>query len=542
MGKSKKILIAIILLALFPRLVVLTNSSLTFYSDDAIYASLARFFFEGDLQKAFHPTWQPLYPALSAFFYIFLGNWEDTLRLVSICAGVAIIIPLFFLVKRLLSTTHALFFVASITFFTPLIKLSLFPMSDMLATLFVISGITLTASGLKAKSVKPFILSSFFFGLGFLTRSEGVMFFLLTIGWITLFFFFPVIRQKVQTAFICKDLNLQDQPMPKSVVKPYLLLSTMIATFILTTSPYLIATNLQLNTWTITHKSSAQIKQGHAFQIRNGTTWSQEVVSVKSPNYQSEYFKGGFTYMLEHSSSFIWRFEEKLKIWLKVFDANFPVMTIGALSFIYKKDFWSIGYLLFIMVTAIPITIFVTPLVDIRYLLWSFPLFLLFFYLGAQVILSIVQRITSLRKQDSIAFFPFVISLFFSSFGLSSISNTAIYGQDFTRIHYKPEILAAGDWIKNHTEKNNPRIMIRHEGVEFYADAETIYLPQDLSLDETIEYARRNNVDYIIAWSDELAAEKNLDVLLQYIMNPALKESYRTTQDSRTLVIYVLRD
>lgn len=533
MSKTTKLLLGIIFFALFIRIIILANSSLTFYSDDAIYASLARFLLEGDLAHFFHPTWQPLYPALSVIFYKVVGNWEAALRLVSVLSGVAIVIPLFILVRKFLSTIHALAFSAVITFFAPTLKLSLLPMSDMLATLFVISGITATVIAMgKRDGIQLPALAALLFGLGFLTRSEGTMFFFLTLAWVTLFLAHQILKEKAQ-------------------IRKLLLLPLMTGVFLLTISPYLVATKTQLGQWTLSHKFSAQIKQEHAFQLRNGTTWSQEAVSVRSPNYNSEYFVGGVGFVMENQDWFVWWFQQKAKRWINLFKELFPVwamplMALGLLRELRKHP-WSMGYIAFVMLTAIPVTIFSTPLVDSRYLLWTLPLFLLFFYLGVQVLFALFKAPHKLT-----ATIAFLLTLTFPSFVTSAITHPETYAREMGKIHTRPEIRMAGAWIRQNSAGEIARIAMRHEGVEFYANGETIYIPQELALEEFIDYAKKNKVDYVVAWSDELAAETELSVLLEEkaklasqgltLRSYGLEEKVRFTEDNRTLVIYALEN
>lgn len=530
---GKIALLAILFFALFFRLLILSNSSLTLYSDDAIYAILARFLTEGDLKNFFHPTWPPLFPAISAFFYLITQNWEIALRAVSILPGVALVIPFFYLLRTTLSFAHAFLLTLALTFFHPIINLSLLPFSDMLATFLLITSITIIFLGLHLQKTKLFAIAAISFGLAFLTRSEGAMFFLLTIFYLFLYFLSQIIQKK-------RDLSLN------TLLR---VIPTMLFLFFLTAGPYLIATRLQLGEWTLSQKFSAQIKQGHAFALReNGTTWSQEVVSAKSPNYQSQYFRGGMEHVLEYSDWFVWWFNQKFRNWVSVFKEIFPIWSIplifiGMFNMFHKNFFWSTGYLLFVMLIAIPTTIFSTPISDIRYLFWSFPLFLFFFYQGIHLLSDIILKIIPQAKRPPslIRLIPFWAFLLFPSFSLEAILHPLVYSQEFTRNHYRQEIMEAAEWIKKNTLEGNPRIMMRHEGIEFYVKGVTVYLPQQLTIDEVIKYAIKNRVDYLVAWSEELASDKTLSVLLEAgVKHPNLNEVYRSNYNNRTLVVYIL--
>lgn len=528
---GKIVLLTILFSVLFFRLLILSNSSLTFYSDDAIYAILARFLTEGNLKNFFHPTWPPLFPTISAFFYLITQNWEISLRLVSILSGVALVMPLFYLLRNTLSFAHAVLFTLALTFFYPIINLSLLPFSDMFTTFLLVTSITIIFLGLHLQKTKLLVIAAIPFGLTFLARPEGFMFFSLTLFYLSFYLIVQVFLKR------------------KFPMKQILLIPASALVFFFVISPYLLAIRSQLGEWTLSQKFSAQIKQSHAFALgENGTTWSQEVVSARSPNYGSQYFRGGTEYVLEYSDWFVWWFNQKFRNWVSVFKEIFPIWSIplifiGMFNIFHKNFFWSTGYLLFVMLIAIPTTIFSTPISDVRYLLWSLPLFLFFFYQGIHLLSDIILKIIPQAKRlpSLIRLIPFWAFLLFPSFSLEAILHPLVYSQEFTRNHYRQEIMEAAEWIKKNTLKGNPRIMMRHEGIEFYAKGVTVYLPQQLTIDEVVEYAIKNRVDYLVAWSEELASDKTLSVLLEAgVKHPNLNEVYRNNDDNRTIVVYIL--
>lgn len=533
MNRTKKILLTIFFLTLIPRIFILVNSSLTFYSDDAIYAMLARFLVEGKWQYFFHPTWPPLYPAFSSLIFLFVKNWEVTLRIVSVIAGSLLVIPLFFLIKKTLSFTHAILFTTTITFFSPIFKLSLLPLSDMLASLLIVSFITSIFLGIYLKQSSLFILGAIFSGLTYLTRSEGLLLFLITLLYLFFYFLFQI--------FVRNTIRFRE----------IIILPLYIGLFFLIISPSTVATRIQLGSWTLSQKFSAQIQQSHAFALnKNGTTWSQEVVSVKSPNYKSSYFKGGISHILNYDDWFFWWFLQKAKKWFELFLELFPlwsivIMTFGILNLVRKEFFWSLGYMIFIMVIAIPTTIFSTAVSDIRYLLWAFPLFVYLFYLGINFMFQLPKKSPRIIKSKIgliIAFVPFIASLFFPSFSWNSLLHPISLAKEFTKNHERKEIQEAGLWIREHSPTKNLRIMMRHEGVEFYAKGETIYSPQ-ISYEELIRYAKEHKVDYIVAWTEELTADPNLSILLAEDAElTGLVKLHSIKEDRRILLIYKLAE
>lgn len=276
-------LILVFLIIFLPRLWILLNSSYTFYSDDAIYATLANSWRTGAWQYVFHPFWPPLYPAISALFLSPVSYFEIALRQTSIIFGTAVIIPLFFLTL-----------------------------------------IYLIILGIFKLRTKQYFLSILYF----------------------------------------------------------------IIIFLITISPYVIATRWQIGEWSISQKFSAQIQQGHAYALNNrNTTWAQEIYSAKYPNYKSPYFKNGDDFLLDRLYYFLHIYNEKQLRWTTVFLSIFPIwvipiILIGIIYLLNKKYSLSIIYLFFILITSVPITIFSTSEQDVRYLAWTIPIFLYFLLLG----------------------------------------------------------------------------------------------------------------------------------------------------------------
>ena len=81
--------------------------------------------------------------------------------------------------------------------------------------------------------------------------------------------------------------------------------------------------------------------------------------------------------------------------------------------------------------------------------------------------------------------------------------------------------------------------MTRYENIEFYSDGNTVYLPQELTYVQMIEYAKRQKVDYFIAWTETLSNENNLVFLLEENADtPGLNKVFSTYSNSRALIIY----
>ena len=515
MSKTLKTAVLIFLFLFIPRLWILLNSSYTFYSDDAIYAILARSWTLGEWQYVFHPTWPPLYPGLSAIIALVIPGFENALRFTSLIFGTAVVIPLYFLLRHTMPQFFAISFSLAVAIFTPVLTMSLLPLYDSLAVFLIISGLVSVFLGLNLNDghrLKLLLLGSGCFGLVYLTRTEGTMFFFLTL----IFLLSQIIRVRTKKYFLTVLL--------------------FITVFVITISPYVIASRVQIGEWSLSPKFSAQIQQGHAFALNNrGTTWAQEVTSPKAPDFQSHYFRNGTGYLLDRLYYFMRLYPEKQLKWQAVFLSIFPVwiiplILVGVASVLKGKSRWGEVYLIFIMAAAIPITIFSTPVHDIRYLVWTIPLFLYFYYLG---VLRVVKKgwATAILALCAVFIFPGAT--------VDNLINLRSLAGNFSRVYNRSELRDAGLWIKNHTSSPIPKVMIRHEGVEFYSGGETVYMPQ-VSYGDLLEYAKKNNVDFIVAWDEELAGDKELATLLGgQAEHSGLQEVY-STKGLSSIIIYTL--
>lgn len=495
---------------------VMTHSQITFYSDDAIYAEIARFWVQKKMSLVFHPTWPPLYPFLAFLFYQFTYHWESALRLISIISGSLIVFPLWFLAKKNLPSNHTLIYLAAVVIITPYLKSSQLPLSDMLSTLLATSSLVLIAYALELQKIQLFMGAAFSLGLMYLTRAEGALFFYLTTPYLLIW---SIAKKR------------------KWVVPIF------ITVFFITIGPYLFITKIQTGKWSLSLKTAAQIQQGHSFEYRGGSTWSQEIVSVKIPNYRSTYFHNGLRFILDNFDLFIFLFRERLVSWSHVFLTIFPIwylplILLGILRFLKRKNLWANSYVVFILFAALPPTVLFTVISEIRYLLWSLPLLVFLFCLGINYLF---QKIT-IRYFSLISSFAMVAGLIFlPSINLSNLLKPSDYAQDITRNHYRPEIIKGGVWLQDNSLSDDPKIMMRHEGIEFYAEGITIYTPQQLTLNETIQYANQNGTDYLAAWSDEIAFDNDLkDLLLNDFYHPQLRKVFQTEDSRRILIIYQL--
>lgn len=508
------------------QLYLLLNTKLTFFSDDAIYASLARLITERNFDLALHPFWMPLYPLFSALAYLFFGQWELSLRLISVIASVSLLYPVYLLAKKVVSPEVGIFLSLSIALNYPLIKIGIFPQADALAAFFMLSSFCVLAISLSQEKLKIknlLVLSSaLLLGLEYLTRPEGTLFF-------AIFLSFLILNLLIQI-FLFKKYPLRE----------FLIIPSFILIFFITISPYLIPIHQKLGFWTLSQKFNAQIQQEHAFKYKFNTTWNQETTSVKNPNYKSIYFLNPLSYILDNFNRLnIW-FIQKIHSWIKIYLGIFPIWSIplillGTGSLLRKKSSWQTAFILYTLFIALPVTFYSTAISDIRYLAWSIPLIYFMYYLGADLITTLIK--TKLFK-SLVVFFFFTLTFLFPSNFFVNLWQLDKFIANYNQIYYLPEIQDLA--IRLSAMKTRPTVMSRYEALEFYSNGKTIYLPQT-DIETLINYAKTNNVDFLIAWQREIGSEKNLSLLLENnFTHPRLKLIYSLNSKDGPLKVYTL--
>ena len=226
---------------------------------------------------------------------------------------------------------------------------------------------------------------------------------------------------------------------------------------------------------------------------------------------------------------------EKLLKWpglfLTIFTPWVLIIALAGVAISLAKRLWEGIYIIFISSFAFFATAFVTPVQDIRYLAWLIPIIVLFFLKGAEYLLL---RLGAKR----LAYLSAFSILLFPSFNKNVLLSPREVARQFSLDNFREEIKSAALWIGNNSRHANPKVMMKHEGVEFYADATTIYTPQDLTYGQLINYAKTNNIDYVVAWSEELQGDKHLSTLLAEGEKPGLKNVFTKSVGGRTLIIY----
>ena len=240
----------------------------TLFSDDAIFAMMARKALEDGPRGAYHLSWGPLLPwfiaLLNKFFNIPL---EEGGRIITGISLFLRIIPFYLLAKYLFNRFAAFIAVYLITVYTFLTIPQEAALAEGLFSLIVFTGLLFSFLALKTERLSWYFLSGFTGGLAYLARLEG---------WVFLTSLFLLTGLKAVT--LKKQRFL--------VFKPLLILVFL---FLLVASPYLIFIREAFGSWNLNPRMNIVLTAGanyfDPYIDNNGTTTIAQVYFSGDPKY-----------------------------------------------------------------------------------------------------------------------------------------------------------------------------------------------------------------------------------------------------------------
>lgn len=213
----------------------------TLFSDDAIFAILARKTLEDGPNGAFHLAWGPLFPwTIAALNKLFAIPLEEGGRIITGASLLLRIIPFYFLVKYLFNRAAAFIAVYFVTIYTFLTIPQESALTEGLFSLIVFTGLLFSFLALKTEKLSWYFLSGLTGGLAYLARLEG---------WVFLTSLFLLTGLKA--------LTLKKQRL--FTLKPLFILTF---TFLIITSPYLVFIREAFGSWSLNPRMNIVLTAG----------------------------------------------------------------------------------------------------------------------------------------------------------------------------------------------------------------------------------------------------------------------------------------
>lgn len=473
----------------------------TLYSDNAIYAHLTWYFIQGQLDKAIHIWWQPLYPFFASILFVYFKDIPLALFYVSIIFGILLFIPIFLITyeatkNRLVSILAGLL----ATFHLQLIKSYYSLLTENLFITLLMFSVLFAVLTISRKKLVFALIYGFVVGLTYIARSDVLLSYQIFLG----FGLLLVLSKQIPKSFYFKVLVYS------------------ILTFTVTISPYLYFNYQKFGYLNLGAKFNA-VKNMPAYfspQQNLTTTFAQDVWSLESPNYDSGFFNKPFPYWkyrIELWESSVERGRGYIRLFFEHENIIVIYMALAgfAVSAIYFLKFFKAGLLLnFLVVLGFLGSLPFQPGVDFRYSFWMYPIFSVFtciLLLSTNKLIFFSAQFFKKNLKFKLVLYAIIVLLnmvfvmFYFDVYKNNLARPPQTG-DINSIHQ-----VVGEQIQ--TLKPGARIMTRREAIPYFAKGSIVYIPSSINLEEFESYANLYDVDFVVADRDTFPPDTLLKTL-----------------------------
>lgn len=476
--------------------------------------------------KSYFP---PFYPGLIAVFAHITGNYESGARMASTVMGSIAIVPFFLTYRMLFDTRTAIYAALIASFFGTFLDYSVQPLTQATYLGVMTTSVWAAMSFRRIQSGTYALLFGLASSCLYLTRPEGILFFLVTI---------PILVLSV----------LRDT---RSAGKRLFLIALLVGSFALPSFLYVLHLHSVTGTWTFSGKVAvAAIGVDESLKLLpDGKTFGEVSTRTVSFSYLFPSFSAFIKLYAYNTGNFIRSARTVLP------DYSTGVVGIGFLLLLFKwgaslyqrKWLEFLDYALFFspLVTLAPIMAFNTIAASVGYI---FPFFLIFIVCFAYAVRWIEVRIgygirrlnpaagAVYKKYACLALVPVVYFAGISFFQYYQI----VSSEEFRQMSQQQDFLLrqTGHWLKNSTG-SKAVIMARWSNIGFYGDRAWVGLVNG-SIEEVTGYAKRHAITHIVIDSGTVPHRRpQLENLLYPVIPQAgLTPVYAEEQNFTTVIIY----
>lgn len=456
---------------IFPQVI---NFKGNLWSDDANYMSMARSIKEGNYLRAFHPHWPPFYPFLSFLLEKLTQNWYAAAVSTSVLANCFLVVPIFFLTKKLSNRLFAVLSSFFVFTFFPINLFSFKPLTESLYICLTWLSLSLGVYSLDTKKHILPILTGLSFALVALTRSEGILIFA------SFFAIYTTI------SIIKKNLT------------PLIILFSFLAIY----APYQIILTNKYGRNVSAAKAIVYFKMNSQIQLNSNktSTFAQDIYSLDTFNVNSEFLNFDLTsYLKTHYPIIIKDWGTRNNLLVKDFlSETLPVpqailVGLGLAFLVFQSVKKPTTLLIFSLAIGIVFTMLFAPSFDKRYTAVILPSIPILFTLGIYFLTTVIKDKAFKFILLSPILIYFIITNgknYYSSY--KDLSLNLIEKQD---VRNNPEFIKL---LKGKT------VMLVHEGYAFNSESKIIYTPLIIELKDLVDYANKWKVDYLIATPEDI--------------------------------------
>ncbi len=470
MSKHLKYLSLLILAAFVLRLAsFLLSGEYVINPDGASYMMLARNLAGGDFRGFFDPYWSPFFPFLLSFFVPFSDSPELPGIAASLIFNSLLPLPVFLLAKQHYGIREAYLSALITVVYQYFLNSSAFVVSESVYYLLLTFVLFFGWQALNEKKPTKFLIVGVLLGLSYLTRPEGVVYFL---------WFFPL---ALLTLFSVSDFkrNLK-------------IILFVFLGFVIFAVPYLIYLHEATGIWTLSGKFTRH--------FGGGNMYDPEVI-------------GRYKYpIIKFFKTVLFNLDKEHKTLIYLFP---PILMMIAAVGLFRQN-WNkeriYKELYFLSFFAVTLACYAATVVEIRYLAVILPVLFVWLAKGfcewrdwfCETLENYNFRRFSIIKND----------LFYTIICLSLIFvyllPTAYFAEskDDMREVYKFEMKQAGLWLKDNAPANSV-ILSRSFLPAYYAQKKFRQLPDK----ENFEQIQSKRADYLIVFERDFGSSKDFSRL-----------------------------
>lgn len=470
--------------------------------DEVNYAKLGVSGYLNGLSDVLHTYWSPLLPAFIAFFCNFFGDFELAGRMVSVLAGVLLVVPVYFLGKAVYDQTVGLIAAAFVAIFPPLAFQSTLILTEALSMLFGGLAVLFGLLMLKRYSLGFALLAGVFAGLAYLSHPQGLGFIIVLAIWIPF--------ATVTKLFLIRPLRM------------VYLMATLLIGFVALSSSYLIYLKNTTGTWTFSAKGAANQQmstplkgEGSSFRDLDPTNTSVPIDQVFHQGNFLQATDGGkkpvrSVQLGAFVVKYIKNFADMLQTAIPSTLTTVPMLlfAIGLLGTAWQPQqgkmlLYLLSFVVFFWLVLIP-----SFHIHLRYLTPLWPICALWIAKGAETIygwLSTYQPLLKFASRRNVH--PSFLAMMYLLVIFLGLSFLPEFGRVISRQADSPDYYAdaveqkkAGLWLKANA-KETPVIMSRNHVVDFYAGnydiTQSITIPTN-SFERVLAYAKHRGVRYLV--------------------------------------------
>lgn len=516
--------------------------------DEVNYLKLGVSGYLNGWSEVLHTYWSPLLPGFIKLFCGIFPDYELAARLISVAAGVGVILPVYFLGRMIYDERVGVFAAGFMAIFPPLAFENTLILTESLLILF---GAIALVSGLRMLlrySLGYAFLTGLACGFAYLAHPLGLGFLIVLCGWLVV--------GHLTRIYLITRLRLA------------YLSACLIFGFAVVASPYLVFLKYETGAWTVSAKAKAnqqmstpQHDEGSSFRALNSDNTSVpiDLVFHQGTFLQSTNGEGQAEREVKpvvFVTKFIGNLADMLRVAIPGFLGTIPMLLLGAGVFGAGWRVDESKHLLYLCSFLVFYWLILIPAFHIhaRYLASMWPICALLVGRGIVNIYSWLRNFMPLTKltwrkkpeASTLAMVLILGLLFFLTF-LPELGR--VIARDRDSKEYVADAIEqkkAGEWLKTNSA-TTPIIMSRNHAVDFYAGnyriTESVTIPTN-SLERVLAYARNRNITHLVLNERYVSDYPQLAPLLSgSAPSDALKLVYMDRDVTNlTTVIYQLKD